>query len=69
MLYKRKTCPIVSRDDRCRATNICMHIRMMKTHCDTPENVNFEVQKSMITSYEAVSEQTINVYIFYFYMS
>ena len=41
-----------------------MLIRMMKTPYDTPENVSFEVQQSTKTSYEAMSEQTINVYIF-----
>ena len=40
-----------------------MHIQMMKTYYDTPENVRFEVQQSMKTSYEAKNEQTINVYI------
>ena len=38
-------------------------------HYDSPENVSFEVQLSMKTSYEAMSEQTINVCIVLFYMS
>ena len=38
----------------------------MKTHNDTPENVSFEVRQSMKTSYEAMSEQIINVYTFNF---
>ena len=37
---------------------------MMKAHYVTPENVSFEVYQSMKTSYEVMSEQTINVYIF-----
>ena len=39
-------------------------MRMMKTYYDTSENVSFEVQQSMKTSYEAMSEQTNNVDIF-----
>ena len=35
--------------------------RMMKTHYHTPKSVNFEVQQSMKTSYEAMNEQTINI--------
>ena len=31
------------------------------THYATPKSVSFEVQESMKTSYEAMSEQTINV--------
>ena len=69
MFYKKKNCQSIIRDDRCKATKIYLHIRMMKTHCDTPENVSFEVQQSMKVSYKAMSEQTINVYILKFYMS
>ena len=39
-------------------------IRMMKAHYDIPENVSFEVQQSMKTSYGAISEQPVNVHIF-----
>ena len=42
---------------------------MMKMHYVTPKNVSFEVQQSMKTSYEAKGEQTINVKIFYIYLS
>ena len=42
---------------------------MMKTQYDTPKSVSFEVQRSWTTSYEAVSEQTTNVKIFYIYVS
>ena len=38
-----------------------MHIRLMKTHYDTPENVSYEVQQSMKTSFEVMSELNINV--------
>ena len=41
----------------------------MKTHYDTPKNVSFKVQQSMKISYEAVSEQTTNVKIFYIYVN
>ena len=41
-------------------------IRMMKTHYDIPKTVSFEVQQSMKTSYEAMSEHTIKVQIVYF---
>ena len=34
---------------------------MMNTHYDTHKRVSFEVQQSMKASYEAMSEQTINV--------
>ena len=34
-------------------------IRIMKTQYDTPKQVWIEVQQSMKTSYEAMSEQTI----------
>ena len=64
MFFKKKTCQSIIRNDRCKATKLYMHLRMMKTHYDTPENVSFEVQQFMKTSYEAISEQTINVYIF-----
>ena len=37
---------------------------MMKTHYNTPENESFEVQQSTKTTHEAISEQTINVYVF-----
>ena len=37
------------------------HIRKKKTHYVTPKSVNFEVQQSMKTSYEAMNEQTINI--------
>ena len=36
-------------------------IRIMITRYATPKNVSFEVQQSMKTSYEAMSEQTIDV--------
>ena len=38
---------------------------MMKKHYDTPESVSFEVHKYMKTSCEAMSEENINVQIFY----
>ena len=34
---------------------------MMKTHYGTPKSISFEVQQSIKTSFEAMSEQTINV--------
>ena len=34
---------------------------MTKMHYITPKNVNFEVQQSMKTSCEAMSEKNINV--------
>ena len=34
---------------------------MTKMHYDAYESVNFEVQQSMKTSYETMSEQNINV--------
>ena len=37
---------------------------MMKTHYDTHKSVSFELQQSMKTSNEAVSEHTTNVKIF-----
>ena len=47
------------------ATNVKLQkitcIRMIKTLCDTPKSVSYEVQQSMKTSHEAISEQTINV--------
>ena len=45
----KKNCQIVIRDTM---------------HYDTPENASLEVQQSMKTSYEAMSEQIINAYIF-----
>ena len=69
MFFKKKKIQSVIRDDRCKATKIYMYICMMKMHYDTPENVIFEVQQSMKTLYVAMSDQTFNVYIFYFYMS
>ena len=34
---------------------------MMKTHYDTYESVSFQVKQSIITLYEAMSEQTVNL--------
>ena len=33
----------------------------MNTHYDTPKSVSFKAQHSLKTSYEAMSEQTINI--------
>ena len=38
-----------------------IRIRMIKTHYSTPKSGSFEVQQSMKTSFEGMSEQTINV--------
>ena len=53
--------------------NVNLHkytcIRMMITHYAAPKSVSFEVQQPMKTSYEGMSEQTINVLIYYIYIS
>ena len=42
---------------------------MLKMHYGTPKSDSFEIQLFSKTSYEAMSEQTINVETFYIYMS